>query len=82
MTFLLQRVIIFQRRPARHNIVANLQTLCEFLEPYVPAQRRSSAVNIGSNDRIGDGGRFVVSYKRSPDYVRLKPTWRGNLCLL
>ena len=30
---------------------------------------------------LGTGG-FVISYKQSPNHVSLKPTWKGNLCLL
>jgi hypothetical protein len=30
---------------------------------------------------LGTGG-FVISYKHSLNHVSLKPTWKGNLCLL
>ena len=27
-------------------------------------------------------GRSMTSYERIPDYVGLKPTWKGNVCFL
>src|SRR6266567_6987010 len=50
--------------------------LCRFPRP---ALGRSSVLDLRSESSLGTLGRSMTSYERRPDYVAIKPTWKGNV---